>query len=350
MKSDPDGTLILDRYTFDKIELGMDSEVAIGIIGSPPYQGQNTRYLEWLTLCGSKLNLTLSEDRSKKVTDKCLYDFIAKAAGMEPATKSGRRRTKLQWPAISSEKCAKYFLKHATPKQRLWFQTAMSAGVGFGMVKNFGTPSLQPIFDRSEPAFLTTDRITVRNKFSDDQVDNLWKSIVQVGSSQAMVIRNRLMVAASWTGFCTEKETETLLDLLQHGDYINAEQLVVDVRASRRSEKISIITAKLKEWEQGHSFDKREYKKKEYTEVWNWYRELIYERDENRCQHCGTSNDEHENPLYHLDHICPISRGGRTELSNLQLLCETCNLVKGQKSEDDFPREIQSRWYKNRER
>jgi 5-methylcytosine-specific restriction endonuclease McrA len=32
---------------------------------------------------------------------------------------------------------------------------------------------------------------------------------------------------------------------------------------------------------------------------------------------------------YHVDHIMPVSRGGRNDKSNLQLLCASCNLRKG---------------------
>lgn len=37
----------------------------------------------------------------------------------------------------------------------------------------------------------------------------------------------------------------------------------------------------------------------------------------------------------HVDHIVPVSRGGQTVMSNLQTVCETCNLGKG----DSVPRD-----------
>ena len=52
-------------------------------------------------------------------------------------------------------------------------------------------------------------------------------------------------------------------------------------------------------------------------------REFIYKRDNYKCVMCG----EKENLT--LDHIIPISKGGKTELNNLQTMCKRCNKMKG---------------------
>ncbi len=41
----------------------------------------------------------------------------------------------------------------------------------------------------------------------------------------------------------------------------------------------------------------------------------------------------------HLDHIMPLDKGGLHEDSNLQVLCATCNLQKGNKDPLEFARE-----------
>jgi HNH endonuclease len=41
---------------------------------------------------------------------------------------------------------------------------------------------------------------------------------------------------------------------------------------------------------------------------------------------------------YHLDHIDPISRGGKNEDRNIQLLCQPCNQTKHAKDPVDFMR------------
>jgi 5-methylcytosine-specific restriction endonuclease McrA len=44
-------------------------------------------------------------------------------------------------------------------------------------------------------------------------------------------------------------------------------------------------------------------------------------RDNSRCTRCGATPQTHGVSL-HVDHIVPMSRGGKTELHNLQTLCE----------------------------
>ena len=36
----------------------------------------------------------------------------------------------------------------------------------------------------------------------------------------------------------------------------------------------------------------------------------------------------------HVDHIKPVSRGGKSVLNNLQTICEDCNCGKGNKYEE----------------
>ena len=52
------------------------------------------------------------------------------------------------------------------------------------------------------------------------------------------------------------------------------------------------------------------------------------------CQHCSVYIPM--DGSFHVDHVLPWSRGGQTKLSNLQLLCPTCNLRKGNRNECDI--------------
>ncbi len=52
-------------------------------------------------------------------------------------------------------------------------------------------------------------------------------------------------------------------------------------------------------------------------------REAVYERDGEKCLHCGALDD------LTLDHIVPWSTGGMDDITNLQTLCRPCNSRKG---------------------
>lgn len=60
---------------------------------------------------------------------------------------------------------------------------------------------------------------------------------------------------------------------------------------------------------------------------------LVLKAAGGRCQLCGISAKER--PL-DVDHIIPRSRGGKTELANLQALCSKCNRSKRNQDDTDF--------------
>ena len=65
---------------------------------------------------------------------------------------------------------------------------------------------------------------------------------------------------------------------------------------------------------------------KERARLGDKLRYEIMERDGFKCVKCGkTANDGIK---LHVDHIVPVSKGGRTIKNNLQTLCERCNLGK----------------------
>ena len=66
-------------------------------------------------------------------------------------------------------------------------------------------------------------------------------------------------------------------------------------------------------------------KRVERAKVSNELRQEIFERDGYTCVNCGSTEKE----LLEIDHIKPISKGGKTEPSNLQTLCHDCNIRKG---------------------
>lgn len=54
-------------------------------------------------------------------------------------------------------------------------------------------------------------------------------------------------------------------------------------------------------------------------------RHNIFVRDNYRCVECGADN---KSTTLHIDHIIPVSKGGRANIENLQTLCFACNMAK----------------------
>ncbi|SDN61130.1 HNH endonuclease [Paenibacillus sp. yr247] len=54
----------------------------------------------------------------------------------------------------------------------------------------------------------------------------------------------------------------------------------------------------------------------------------VLKRDMFKCCICGASPAKDASIELHLDHIIPWSKGGETEINNLQSLCSRCNLGK----------------------
>ena len=64
-------------------------------------------------------------------------------------------------------------------------------------------------------------------------------------------------------------------------------------------------------------------------------RKYVFERDFYHCQSCGKTNSEAN---LNVDHIIPLARGGKNDLSNLQTLCSNCNQRKRDRIDSRFKR------------
>lgn len=66
----------------------------------------------------------------------------------------------------------------------------------------------------------------------------------------------------------------------------------------------------------------------------SWVRSAVFHRDKGRCVSCRAdlTNYFSQRSKINFDHIVPLARGGMNCITNLQLMCSTCNQNKGAQS------------------
>ena len=85
------------------------------------------------------------------------------------------------------------------------------------------------------------------------------------------------------------------------------------------------------EWNSGKKFEETINKERKIMN--DYIRYNVLKRDNFSCQICGITAKD--GAKLHVDHIIPVSKGGKTVMSNLQTLCERCNIGKSNKTEND---------------
>ncbi len=85
------------------------------------------------------------------------------------------------------------------------------------------------------------------------------------------------------------------------------------------------------EWQNGKKYE--ETKKQERKIMNDDIRYNVLKRDNFTCQICGATNKD--GAKLEVDHIIPVSKGGKTVMNNLQTLCDRCNKGKSDKTDDD---------------
>jgi len=65
----------------------------------------------------------------------------------------------------------------------------------------------------------------------------------------------------------------------------------------------------------------------------------IFENQRGLCANCKAKLTKSGKQKYHVDHVMPLALGGSNWPSNLQCLCQKCNLSKGAKHPDDWAAE-----------
>lgn len=66
-------------------------------------------------------------------------------------------------------------------------------------------------------------------------------------------------------------------------------------------------------------------------------RREVFKRDHHTCQYCGCSNQ------LTIDHVLPLSKGGRHTWDNVVAACETCNQRKGNRTPEQANMPLRSK-------
>lgn len=93
------------------------------------------------------------------------------------------------------------------------------------------------------------------------------------------------------------------------------------------------------EWNRGNKFEETINQERKIMN--DYIRYNVLKRDNFSCQICGITAKD--GAKLQVDHIIPVSKGGKTVMSNLQTLCERCNIGKSNKTEND---DIFNKWDK----
>lgn len=102
----------------------------------------------------------------------------------------------------------------------------------------------------------------------------------------------------------------------------NCSETCIPIDSDLLEELIDVISLKL---------TKTEFTKMQRRLATPALKEAIKMRDDYTCCECGNSIYKEPNLLLEVDHIIPISKGGKTEPDNLQTLCWKCNRTKSNK-------------------
>lgn len=65
---------------------------------------------------------------------------------------------------------------------------------------------------------------------------------------------------------------------------------------------------------------------------------FLYSKQHGACPYCNVKfiKDDETIVECNIDHVIPLSRGGKDDISNMVLACVSCNSAKGAMSADEF--------------
>ena len=123
-----------------------------------------------------------------------------------------------------------------------------------------------------------------------------------------------------------------------YGD-LDRQKIRSKVYRDNNGEKVRIIA---KRWSEANPARRSEYgsrRRARYVEAYvedvTPYISQLTEIQKNKCIYCVKSFDV---VRFTIDHIIPLSRGGKHAKENVQLVCGSCNSSKGNKTHEEYVR------------
>lgn len=115
------------------------------------------------------------------------------------------------------------------------------------------------------------------------------------------------------------------------------------LRVKARERYYKLMATKPKEfWESVRNATRRYRAKKVNAEGRHGIRDIrkLMEIQQGKCNVCSDFINTGKSHAFHVDHIYPLSRGGKNSPDNLQLLCRSCNCGKRDKLPNEWEKFI----------
>jgi len=106
-----------------------------------------------------------------------------------------------------------------------------------------------------------------------------------------------------------------------------------ELTSEQVQELIELLDNKLSEEVNARGDEFWKHRATDREEISGSVRYEVLKRAKGRCECCGVSKEDR--PL-DVDHIIPVSKKGKNEISNYQALCWLCNTNKGNRDKTDF--------------
>ncbi len=128
------------------------------------------------------------------------------------------------------------------------------------------------------------------------------------------------------------------IKVLSKHDVIERDKNLVTLNIAKlsfvqKAELKKICEQKIQEYIQKRGLSVWDYRLIDSEPIPDSLRYIVLRDGKSRCALCGATKNER---VLDVDHIIPRSLGGKTEYSNLQVLCSKCNRSKGNKDKTDF--------------